>query len=84
MIRAVIAFGVALLPACAEACASCIGSPFGDRTYNWPYLVLILVPFVVGVVIAGVMMRVTGVSVRTLAHALVRLVHPAAPHKETT
>ena len=72
------------VPAAAEACASCIASPFGDQTYNWPYLVLILVPFMVGVVIAAVMMRVTGVSVRTLARALVRLVHPAAPHKETT
>jgi len=81
-----IAFAVAILPASAEACATCIGSPFGDRTYNWPYLVLILVPFGVAAVVAGVMMRVTGVSLRMLAHALARLVHPdpEARHKETT
>ena len=34
-----------VVPAAAEACASCISSPFGDQSYNWPYLVLILVPF---------------------------------------
>ena len=82
--QALLAIALAIVPAAAEACASCIGSPFGDRTYNWPYIGLILIPFAVGCVIAGVMMRVTGVSVRTLARAFVRLVHPATPHKETT
>ena len=49
-----------LLPAVAEACATCIASPFGDRTYNWPYLGLILLPFAVAAVIGGVLARVSG------------------------
>ena len=38
---------VALAPGRAAACAVCIGSAFGDRAYTWPYLGLILMPFVV-------------------------------------
>jgi len=39
----------------AEACATCIASPFGDRTYNWAYLGLIATPFVLGGAIAVVL-----------------------------
>ncbi len=84
MRRALGTFALLLLPAVAEACASCVWSPFGDRTYNWPYLGLILAPFGVGIAIGGVMMRVTGVTLRALAHAFVRLLHSDDPHKETT
>jgi hypothetical protein len=42
------------------ACATCIASPFGDRTYNWPYLMLILLPFVVAAVIGGVLAHMNG------------------------
>lgn len=73
-----------LLPAVAEACATCIASPFGDRTYNWPYLGLILLPFAVAAVIGGVLARVSGVSMRMLVRRLARLVHPAARQEETT
>jgi uncharacterized integral membrane protein len=72
------------------ACASCIASPFGDQTYNWPYLVLILVPFVVGTVIGGVMMRVTGAKFSDLRPWLTRVLgheepaHPATRQEETT
>ena len=38
---------MALAPGRAAACAVCIGSAFGDRAYTWPYLGLILMPFVV-------------------------------------
>jgi hypothetical protein len=37
----------ALAPAAAEACATCIASAYGDRTFNWAFLSLILVPFAV-------------------------------------
>ena len=84
MIRAVAAITTVLLPAAAEACATCIASPFGDRTYNWPYLVLILVPFAAAAVIGGVMIRVSGVRVGTLFRRFVRLFHPAARQEETT
>lgn len=73
-----------LLPAVAEACATCIGSPFGDRTYNWPYLVLILLPFAVAAVIGGVLARASGVSVSSLRRRLTRALHPAARQEETT
>ena len=76
------------VPAAAEACASCIASPFGDQTYNWPYLVLILVPFAAAAVIAGVMMRVTGTRFSDLRPWLTRIVrpaaHPEASQEETT
>jgi len=70
--RAVAAVAMILVPAAADACATCISSPFGDQTYNWPYIFLILLPFAVATVIGGVMVRVSGVSVRTLLRRLTR------------
>ena len=76
------------VPAAADACASCIASPFGDQTYNWPYLVLILVPFAAAAVIGGVMMRVTGARFSDLRPWLTRIVrpaeHPEASREEKT
>jgi hypothetical protein len=66
------------------ACATCIASPFGDRTYNWPYLGLILLPFVVGTVIVTVLMRVSGTSFADLWKGVVGIFHPAARQEETT
>jgi hypothetical protein len=43
-----------LAPRAASACATCVASAYGDRTFNWAFLGLILMPFVVGVGIAGV------------------------------
>ena len=45
---------VALAPRAAWACATCVASAYGDRTFNWAFLGLILMPFVVGFGIAGV------------------------------
>jgi hypothetical protein len=42
-------------PRTAAACAMCISSAFGDRSYTWPYIGLILAPFIVGVAIAVVL-----------------------------
>lgn len=56
MSRAAVAitFAVAAsLPRSAAACATCISSGFGDRAYTWPYIGLILTPFLVGVGIIG-------------------------------
>ena len=40
--------GGALAPRLAAACATCVSSAYGDRGFNWAYLLLILVmPFVV-------------------------------------
>ena len=84
MRRTLAALAMALVPAMAEACATCIASPFGDRTYNWPYLGLILLPFALAAVIGGVLVRVSGVRVTTLCRRCVRLFHPAARQEETT
>src|SRR5204863_302235 len=65
-----------------------VTAPFGDQTYNWPYLVLILVPFAAAAVIAGVMMRVTGTRFSDLRPWLTSIVrpaaHPEASREETT
>ena len=49
--------GLALIltPRSALACATCIASPFGDQTYTWPYLGLILLPFGLIAAIAGIL-----------------------------
>ena len=82
MRRVALALAMLVVPAAAEACASCISSPFGDQSYNWPYLVLILVPFAAAAVIGGVMMRVTGARFSDLRPWLARVLHPA-PQEET-
>jgi hypothetical protein len=61
-VTALIVSALVLLPAVAEACATCVSTPYGDRTYNWPYVFLIVLPFVVATVIGGVIARVNGVS----------------------
>jgi hypothetical protein len=40
-------------PHTVAACATCISSGFGDRAYTWPYIGLILMPFVVAVAIVA-------------------------------
>ena len=42
-------------PRTASACASCISSAFGDQTYNWAFLGLMLTPLVLCAVIGGVL-----------------------------
>ena len=48
-------FAVLAVPSAASACASCISSAFGDQTYNWAYLGLMLMPLVLCSVIGGVL-----------------------------
>jgi hypothetical protein len=55
---ALVALAVALAllhPALAVACPSCISSAYGDRTYNWAFFGLLLMPFAVGAGIGGVL-----------------------------
>ena len=44
-----------LAPRAALACASCISTPFGDQSYTWPYLGLILLPFGLIATIGGIL-----------------------------
>jgi hypothetical protein len=77
-----LAFVIALLiPSAAAACASCAASAYGDRTFNWAFIGLILMPFVVGIGIAGVF------AARYYSHpSLGRVPAPdqVAPHEETS
>ena len=69
-----LAFAVLLLaPSSADACAFCAASAYGDRTFNWAFLGLILMPFVVGVGIASV-----------LAACYYRGNRRLAPHEESS
>jgi len=65
---AVVAMGV--LPRAAEACTWCLSSAFGDRSFNWPYLGLILAPFLVGVTIGGVLAWHAGIRPSALMRRL--------------
>ena len=56
MSRWLATLALALVPAAAEACATCIASAYGDRTFNWAFLSLLLVPFVVGAGIGTVLL----------------------------
>ena len=55
---------VLLTPGLAGACASCISTPFGDQTYTWPYLGLILLPFGLMAAVVGVLAYHTGYGPR--------------------
>jgi hypothetical protein len=55
-----LALALTLVPRLAAACASCMSSAFGDRTYTWPYLALILMPFIVAGAIGAVLYRHRG------------------------
>ena len=57
---------VLLTPGLARACASCISTPFGDQTYTWPYLGLILLPFALMAAVVGVLAYHTGYGPRRL------------------
>ena len=54
-VAAMAAAVAALSPRLAAACAACLSSPYGDRTYNWAFLGLLVMPFAVAVVIGGVL-----------------------------
>ena len=78
---------VLLTPGLAGACASCISTPFGDQTYTWPYLGLILLPFGLMAAVATVLAYHAGYGPRSLTQWLAA--HFTAPDdpeilKETT
>ena len=65
------ALALILMPRLALACATCMASPFGDRTYTWPYLGLILLPFVLIAAVVGILAYHAGYRPRTMARRLV-------------
>jgi hypothetical protein len=48
-VTAMLVASLAGAPRAAAACATCISSGFGDRSFAWAYIGLILMPFAVGV-----------------------------------
>ena len=44
-----------LAPDVAAACATCIDSAWGNRGFGWPFVALMLAPFVVAAALAGVL-----------------------------
>jgi len=79
------------LPDRAAACAVCLGNAFGDRAYSWPYLGLILMPFVVAGAILGALAWQFGWRPRDAVARIPALLRRAAPadrsprtHTETT
>jgi hypothetical protein len=60
-----------LTPRSSLACATCIASPFGDQTYTWPYLGLILLPFALIVAIVAILGYHAGHRPRTIVRRLV-------------
>ena len=69
--RGLSALALVLVPRSALACATCMASPFGDRTYTWPYLGLILLPFVLIAAVVGILAYHAGYHPRTIARRLV-------------
>ncbi|MBI2159381.1 MAG: hypothetical protein HYU25_03150 [Candidatus Rokubacteria bacterium] len=68
-------------------CATCISSAWGDRTFNWAYLGLLVLPFVVVAVVAGVLAWSAGYGPRAIAKRLTARFAAKAPSdivKETT
>lgn len=53
MIARLVLLVLVLAPRAAWACATCVSSAYGDRTFNWAFLGLLLMPFVVMAGIAG-------------------------------
>jgi hypothetical protein len=48
-------FSLALTPAVALACPACLSSAYGDRTFNWAFMGLLLMPFLLAAAIGGVL-----------------------------
>lgn len=55
MITALLALTLVLVPRVALACTSCLWGAYGDRTFNWAFFGLIIMPFGVAAAIGGVL-----------------------------
>jgi hypothetical protein len=89
--RTLLALALTLVPERAVACAVCISSAFGDRSYSWPYYGLLLMPFIVAGAVIGVLAWQFGWRPRRLATRMSALLRRPAPgdpsprtHTETT
>jgi hypothetical protein len=87
VIARLIVLALLLAPRAAWACATCVSSAYGDRTFNWAFLGLILMPFAVGSGIAGVFAARYYAPIwriRSSGHAVAGVTQPAPPHEESS
>lgn len=62
MTRPIIAaLTLALVPTMVEACAVCLDSAYGDRSFNRAFALFMLTPFAVAAALAGLLARQLGV-----------------------
>ena len=54
---AIAALTLALAPTMVEACAVCLDSAYGDRSFNRAFVLFMLSPFAVAAALAGVLAR---------------------------
>ncbi len=52
---ALVALVLTLSPAVALACPGCLSSAYGDRTFNWAFLGLLIMPFVLAAAVGGIL-----------------------------
>jgi hypothetical protein len=76
------AVAVALAPRAAAACATCVSSAYGDRTFNWAYGGLLLAPFVVAVVVGAVLSWNAGYRLRWRRSTRAPLADPIPANEE--
>jgi hypothetical protein len=50
-----LALAIGLAPRAALACAACLSSAYGDRSFNWAYGALMAAPFLTTVAIGAVL-----------------------------
>jgi hypothetical protein len=54
-IASLVVVAVALAPRVAGACAVCVDSAWGNRGFGWPFVALMLAPFVIAAGLGGVL-----------------------------
>jgi hypothetical protein len=79
MARGLLATTLALVlhPDVVAACATCLTSAYGDRTYNWAFLGLLLTPFLVAAAIGGILLYRYG-GLQGLSRSLWLRRHPGS------
>ena len=56
-LQAIAALTLALVPTMVEACAVCLDSAYGDRSFNRAFALFMLSPFAVAAAVVGVLAR---------------------------
>jgi hypothetical protein len=80
---AALALAVVLAPRSALACAACLSSAYGNRSFNWAYGALMAAPFLVAVVIGVVLAWNAGYRLRWRASLRASTVTgPIPPNEE--